>query len=71
MAILEEFGRKYFAYGAALVSTLLLSKIIPIGEYLKLGRRHECKLLLYSTFYKSFVFTVLVAVFHVLESHKG
>ena len=68
MAILENFGGKYFAYGAALVNALLLSKIILIGEYLKLGRRHEGKPLLYSTLYKSFVFTVLVAVFRVLES---
>jgi hypothetical protein len=68
MAILKDFGGKYFAYGAALVNALLLSKIILIGEYLKLGKRQECKPLLYSTFYKSFVFTVLVAVFHVLES---
>jgi hypothetical protein len=65
---LEECGGKYFAYGAALVNALLLSKIILIGEYLKLGTRHESKPLLYSTFYKSFVFTVLVAVFHILET---
>jgi hypothetical protein len=68
MAMLEKFGGKYFAYVAALVNALLLSKIILIGEDLKLGKRHECKPLLYSTLYKSFVFTVLVALFHVLES---
>jgi hypothetical protein len=51
-----------------LVNALLLSKTILIGEDLKLGKRHECKPLLYSNFYNSFVFTVLVAVFHVLES---
>jgi hypothetical protein len=68
MAILNQFRGIYFAYGAALVNALLLSKIILLGEYLKLGKRHECKPLLYSTFYKSFVFTVFVAVFHVLES---
>jgi hypothetical protein len=45
-----------------------LSKIILIGEYLKLGTRHESKPLLYSTFYKSFVFTVLAAVFHIFET---
>ena len=67
MAILEEFGGKYFAYGAALVNALLLSKIILLGEYLKLGKRYECKPALYSTLYKSFVFTVLVVVFRVLE----
>ena len=68
MVILKDVGGKYFAYGAALVNALLLSKIILIGEYLKLGKRHESKPLLYSTVYKSFAFTVLVAVFHILES---
>jgi hypothetical protein len=68
MAMLEKPGGKYFAYGAAFVSALLLSKIILIGEHLKLGKRHERKPLLYSTLYKSFVFTVLVVIFRVLES---
>jgi hypothetical protein len=47
MAVLEEFRGKYFAYGAALVNALLLSKIILIGDSLKLGKRLECKPLLY------------------------
>ena len=67
MLLLDQFGEKYFAYGAALFNALVLSKIILIGEYLRLGKWQEHKPLIYSTIYKSFVFTLLVAVFHILE----
>jgi hypothetical protein len=67
MAMLEKPGGKYFAFGAAFVNALLLSKIVLIGEDLKLGKRHESKPLVYSTLYKSLAFTFLVAVFRVLE----
>jgi hypothetical protein len=67
MLLLDQFEEKYFAYGTALVSALVLSKIILLGEYLQLGKRLEHKPLIYSTIYKSFLFTFLVAVFHVLE----
>ena len=46
---------------------LLLSKIILLGEYLRLGKRQEHKPLIHSTIYKSFTFTRLVGIFHILE----
>jgi hypothetical protein len=67
MLLLDQFGQKLFAYGTAFINALLLSKIILVGDYLRLGKRHEDKPLIYSTIYKSFGFTLLVAVFHVLE----
>jgi hypothetical protein len=67
MLLLDQFEEKYFAYGTAFVNALVLSKIILLGEYLRLGKRLEHKPLIYSTIYKSFLFTLLVAVFHVLE----
>jgi hypothetical protein len=67
MLLLNQFGEKYFAYGTAFVNAFVLSKIILLGEYLHLGKRQEDKPLIYSTIYNSFAFTLLVAVFHVLE----
>jgi hypothetical protein len=67
MLLLDQFEGKYFAYGAAFVNALVLSEIILLGEYLRLGKRQEHKPLIYSTIYKSFAFTLLVAVFHILE----
>ena len=67
MLLLDQFEEKYFAYGAALVNALVLSKIILLGEHLRLGKRQEHKPMIHSTIYKSFLFTLLVAVSHILE----
>jgi hypothetical protein len=67
MLLLDRFEEKYFAYGTAFVNALVLSKIILFGEYLRLGKRLEDKPLIHSTIYKSFAFTLLVAVFHIVE----
>jgi len=45
----------------------VITKVIMIGEYAKLGRMHEDKSLLVSTVWKAFVFGLLVFAFHVVE----
>jgi hypothetical protein len=67
MLLLDEFGLGYFNYGSTMVSALVLSKIILLGEYAHLGRRHEGTALIVSTLYKSLVFGLLAAAFHILE----
>jgi hypothetical protein len=67
MLLVNEFHLKYFSYGSALVSALVLSKIILLGEYAHLGRRFEGTALIVSTLYKSLAFGLLTAAFHVLE----
>jgi hypothetical protein len=67
MLLLHQVGEEPYRYGAALISALVLSKLVLIGEDLGLGERYERKPLLYSVIYKSFVFTLLAALFHVLE----
>ncbi len=67
MWLLDQLGEKSFEYGTALINSLVLSKVILIGESLGLGTRQDDRPLIYSTVYKAFVFTVLAAVFHVLE----
>ena len=67
MLLQGRFREGSFEYGTALINALILSKIILVGEYLRLGKRQEKRPLIYSTVYKSFVFTLLVAVFQVLE----
>src|ERR1700730_5860830 len=68
MLLLDQFREESFEYRAAFLNALVLSKIILIGEYLRLGKRHENRPLIYSTVYKSFAFTLLVAMLHVLEN---
>ena len=68
MLLLNHFRDKSFEYGTAFVNALVLSKIILIGEHLRVGHRQEHRPLIYSTIFKSFAFTLLVAVFHMLEN---
>src|SRR5215831_18819582 len=70
MLLQGRFREGSFEYGTALINALILSKIILIGEYLRVGKRQENRPLIYSTVYKSFVFTLLVAVFHVCSGRR-
>ena len=65
--LLNEFHVSYFKYGTAIINALVIAKVILIGEYAHLGRRHENKPLLQSALYKAVMFTILVFAFHVLE----
>jgi len=57
----------YTNYGVALIEALILGKVIMVGSVLRLGRELEDKPLIYSTLYKTAVFTVLDAVFRLIE----
>jgi len=67
MLLLKEFNVSYLIYGFALINALVLAKVIPIGEYAHLGKKHEAKPLLQAAVYKAFLFTLLVFGFHVVE----
>ena len=76
--LLRQYQVEYFSSLAAIVSALVLAKIIMIGEYAGLGKRHEQRPLIVSTIYKALVFGILAMAFHVLEDaikalihHKG
>ena len=55
------------AHFFAFVNALILAKVLLIGEHLHLGNRFRDKPLLYSIFYKCFVFTIFFIVVHILE----
>jgi hypothetical protein len=65
--LMREFHLSYFAYGTALLNALILAKIILLGEYLKLGRKHEGKPVIHVAAIKAIQFAILMAVFHVIE----
>ena len=67
MLLLREYSIDYWKFGFALVNALVITKVIMIGEYAKLGRRHENKSLLVSAFWKALVFGLLVYAFHIVE----
>ena len=67
MLILGRFADVSFDFGTAVVNALILSKVILIGEFFHLGKRHENRPLIYSTIYKSILFSLLAAAFRIVE----
>src|SRR5215472_8923639 len=58
---------EYWSAGFALINAAVITKIIMIGEYAKLGKQYENKAILTSAVWKAFVFGLLVFAFHVVE----
>ena len=67
MLLLRQYNVEYWTLAFALINALVITKVIMIGEYAKLGRRHEGKALLISAVWKACVFGLLVFAFHVVE----
>jgi len=65
--LLHEFHVSYFAYGTALLNALIMSKVVLLGEYAHLGRRHEGKPLLVHALIKALEFSLLMVVVHLIE----
>jgi len=70
MLLLNDLRDSYFSYIAALINALVIAKVILIGEYARLGKKHENKSLLLSSVYKAFLFGLLVFGFHFAEVIK-
>jgi len=67
MLLLRQYNVEYWTVAFALINALVITKVIMIGEYAKLGKRHEDKALLVSAVWKAFAFGLLVFAFHVVE----
>jgi hypothetical protein len=52
----------------AIINAFVFAKVLLIGEHFNLGTRFRSKPLIYPILYKSFVFSVVLIVFHVIES---
>jgi hypothetical protein len=67
MFLLNQYNINYWDFGFALINALVVTKVIMIGEYAKLGRKFEDKSILLSAIWKAFIFGLLVFAFHILE----
>ena len=65
--VLAEYHISYTNYGVGLIEALVLAKLILIGNALRLGRKLDHRPLIVPTLWKALVFSLLVAVFGVLE----
>jgi hypothetical protein len=67
MFLLNQYNVSYWNLGFALINALVVTKVIMIGEYAKLGRRFEDKSILLSSVWKAFIFGLLLFAFHIVE----
>jgi hypothetical protein len=67
MLLLNQFHVSYFVFGTALINALVVAKVILIGEYAHLGKKHEVQPLFLSATYKAFLYSLLVFAFHIVE----
>ena len=65
--VLAREAHSYQAHFFAFINALILAKILLIGEDLHLGNRFRHKPLLYSIFYKCFIFMIFFIGVHILE----
>jgi len=65
--LLAHYGISYEDYGIAVIRALVLGKVVLVAETLRLGRGYEEEPLIVPTLYKTFLFTVCVAVFDIAE----
>jgi hypothetical protein len=65
--LLKQYEVEYWSFGFALLNALVITKVIMIGEYAKLGRMHENKGVFVSALWKALVFGLLVFAFHIVE----
>lgn len=63
----NESGALSLTYSFALINALVIAKVILVGEYVRLGKRHESKPLFFSALHKAFLFTLFVLAFHFVE----
>jgi hypothetical protein len=67
MLLLRDYHVRVLEFGFALINALVITKVIMIGEWAKVGRRHENKPLYVSIVWKAMIFGLLVFAFHVVE----
>jgi hypothetical protein len=67
MFLLHQFGSAQFVYVSALINTLVLAKVILLGDFVRFSKRMDHKPLIVSAIYKAAFFAVLVAAFHWVE----
>jgi len=66
--ILAHYDITYSNWGISLIKALLLAKVIMVGSFIHFGRRLENKPLIFLTLLKSFLFTLWVGLFALVES---
>jgi protein-S-isoprenylcysteine O-methyltransferase Ste14 len=65
--LLKGYESTSLDYGFALLNALIIAKVILIGDFVKVVHKYEAKALVWSIFYKAFVYGIFVFIFHLIE----
>lgn len=65
--ILDEYGINIAHYGYLLFQSMILAKVIVLGQMFKLGERYFGRPLIIPTMYKTIIFSIFVIIFSVAE----
>jgi hypothetical protein len=65
--ILTEYHVSYFSYGFGLFESMMLAKIILLGNFLGIGERFRERPLIIKILYKAFVMSLMALFFSILE----
>ena len=66
--VLSEHKLDYPEQTFAIINAFIFAKVLLIGEHLGLGTKFGHKPLIYPILHKSFIFTLVIICFHVVES---
>ena len=67
MLMLKEYEVPYWNYAFALINSIVIAKVILIGQVMHLGEKYEHKPLLLSAVWKAFMFALFALAFHFVE----
>lgn len=65
--ILAEYHISYFHWGFGVLESMVLAKIILLGDFLRLGERFDARPLIIKIIYKAFVMSILALFMSILE----
>ena len=65
--LLKQYDVPFWNYAFALINSLVIAKVILIGQVVHLGEKHEHKPLLLSALYKAFMYCLFALAFHFVE----
>jgi hypothetical protein len=65
--LLKGYASVSLDYGFALFNALVIAKVILIGDFVKAVHKYEERALVWSVFYKAFLYGMLVFAFHIVE----
>jgi hypothetical protein len=65
--LLKQYDVPFWNYAFALINSLVIAKVILIGQVVHLGERYEHKPLLLSALYKAFMYCLFALAFQFVE----